>query len=76
MKFKDFKIVCVDLEYLKALHEVDSEVMYRKSAEYAKKPFLGILVTNANKKVCYSVHISERKAQDMGRCESVILQNV
>ena len=37
MKFKDFKIVCVDLEYLKALHEVDSEVMYRKSAEYAKK---------------------------------------
>ena len=50
MKFKDFKIVCVDLEYLKALHEVDSEVMYRKSAEYAKKPFLGILVTNADKK--------------------------
>lgn len=50
MKFKDFKIVCVDLEYLKALHEVDSEVMYRKSAEYAKKPFLGILVTNDDKK--------------------------
>lgn len=50
MKFKDFKIVCVDLEYLKALHEVDSEVMYRKSVEYAKKPFLGILVTNADKK--------------------------
>ena len=24
MKFKDFKIVCVDLEYLKALHEVES----------------------------------------------------
>lgn len=42
MKFKDFKIDCVDLEYLKALHEVDSEVMYRKRAEY-KKRILSIL---------------------------------
>lgn len=50
MKFKEFKIVQVDLEYLKALHTADSEVMYRKSVEYKKKPFLGILVTNHNQK--------------------------
>lgn len=30
MKFKEFKIVQVDLNYLQALHEVDSEVMYRR----------------------------------------------
>ena len=50
MKFKEFKIVQVDLNYLQALHDVDSEVMYRRSADYAKKPFLGILVTNHDRK--------------------------
>lgn len=50
MKFKDFKIVRVDLKYLEALHDVDTEVMYKKSAVYANKPFLGILVTNNDKK--------------------------
>ena len=50
MKFKDFKIVQVDLDYLTALHDADSEVMYRRSADYAKKPFLGILVTNHDRK--------------------------
>ena len=39
MKFKDFKIVQVDLDYLKALHDADSEVMYRRSADYAKSHF-------------------------------------
>ena len=38
------------MDYLKALHDVDSEVMYRRSADYAKKPFLGILVTNHDRK--------------------------
>lgn len=50
MKCEEFKIVHVDLDYLKALHDVDSEVMYRERDEYAKKPFLGILVTNDEKK--------------------------
>lgn len=50
MKCEEFKIVHVDLNYLKALHDADSEVMYREGAEYAKKPFLGILVTNNEKK--------------------------
>ena len=49
-KYEEFKIVHVDLDYLKALHDVDNEVMYRENAEYAKKPFLGILVTNDGKK--------------------------
>lgn len=50
MKCEEFKIVHVDLSYLKALHSADNEVMYREGAEYAKKPFLGILVTNDEKK--------------------------
>ena len=50
MKLKVLKIVKVDLDYLKALHDADSEVMYRRSADYAKKPFLGILVTNHDRK--------------------------
>lgn len=49
-KYEDFKIVHVDLDYLKALHDVDNEVMYRDNTQYAKKPFLGILVTNDGKK--------------------------
>lgn len=50
MKFEDFKIVRVDLKYLEALHDVDTEVMYKKSSVYANKPFLGILVTNNDRK--------------------------
>lgn len=50
MRCEEFKIVHVNLDYLKALHDVDNEVMYRVGSEYAKKPFLGILVTNDEKK--------------------------
>lgn len=50
MKCEEFKIVHVDLNYLKVLYDADNEVMYREGAEYAKKPFLGILVTNDEKK--------------------------
>ena len=60
MKFKEFKIVQVDLNYLQALHEVDSEVMYRRSADYAKKPFLGILVTNHDRKYEYRLLLQKR----------------
>ena len=50
MNWEEFKIVHVDAEYMKALHNADHEVMYRENAEYVKKPFLGILVTNEEKK--------------------------
>ena len=50
MIFKDFKLVHVNLNYLEALHDADSEVMYRRGTVYAKKPFLGILVMNNDKK--------------------------
>ncbi len=43
VKFSDFSIYNVDVEYLKYLHDVDSEVFYR-SDERVKKPFLGVVV--------------------------------
>ena len=46
MTCDEFKIVNVDLNYLKKLNEADNEVMYKNNQEYQKKPFLGILVTN------------------------------
>lgn len=46
MNCDDFKIVNVNLDYLKKLNETDNEVMYKDNQEYQKKPFLGVLITN------------------------------
>ena len=44
MKFKDFKFVYISTDYLKALHEEDSEIFYAESSGYELKPHLGILI--------------------------------
>lgn len=46
MKCDDFKIVYVDIDYMRALYNVDNEVMFREGASYRKKPFLGVLISN------------------------------
>ena len=44
MKFKDFKFVYVDTDYLKSLHEEDPEILYAENSGYESKPHLGILI--------------------------------
>ena len=52
------KFINVDVDYLKALHEVCSEVRYRESG-YDNKPFIGVLVSNADEN--YVIPISSAK---------------
>ncbi len=44
VEFKDFGFYNVDIDYLKYLNGVDSEVSYSAEKAYDRKPFLGILV--------------------------------
>lgn len=46
MDYKNFKIVNVDINYMRALYNADNEVMFSASNSYRNKPFLGILITN------------------------------
>ncbi len=50
MNCEDFKIVNVDINYMRALYNADSEVMFRDGDSYRNKPFLGILITNDSQK--------------------------
>lgn len=45
MKFTDFKFVYVNTDYLKLLHDEDTEVLYAANSGYEAKPHLGILIT-------------------------------
>lgn len=45
MKVEQFKLVYINSEYLKALHNVDSEVMFQENNNYEIKPHLGILIS-------------------------------
>ena len=50
MKFKlidNLKFVNVDLNYLKKLYEISSEV-YFKESDYQNRPYLGILLSSDN----------------------------
>jgi len=42
--YKDFGFYTVNTDYLKLLSEADNEVYYSATEEYARKPFLGIVV--------------------------------
>lgn len=44
VKFKDFGLYNVDVEYLRYLNQVDSEVQFSEQKAYEQKPFLGIIV--------------------------------
>ena len=44
MEFTDFKFVYVDTNYLKMLHEADTEILYAENSGYEVKPHLGILI--------------------------------
>lgn len=46
MNYKDFKIVNVDIDYMRTLYNADHEVMFSAGNSYRNKPFLGILITN------------------------------
>lgn len=50
MNFINFKFVYISLDYLKALYEADSEIFFVNSSKYEKKPYLGILINEANRK--------------------------
>ena len=45
MKFEQFKFVFINSDYLKALHAVDSEVLFQENNNYDLKPHLGILIS-------------------------------
>lgn len=42
--YQDFGFYHVDLDYLRYLHGIDSEVQFSESKNYSAKPFLGIVV--------------------------------
>jgi len=44
MEFEKFGFYTVDIDYLKYLHDIDSEVYYVNSSSYVGKPFLGVLI--------------------------------
>lgn len=46
MKFETFKFVYISLDYLRAMHEIDSEIFFKDSSDYEKKPHLGILINH------------------------------
>lgn len=50
MDFEDFKFIYVSLDYLKAMHDADSEVFFSDSVAYEKKPHLGILINQTGRK--------------------------
>lgn len=48
MQFKEFRFIYISLDYLRKMHEVDSEVFFVDDLSYEKKPHLGILITEGN----------------------------
>lgn len=50
MKFKEFRFVYILEDYLKTLHEVDTEIFYISNEDYSKKPHLGIMTMCGNRK--------------------------
>ena len=46
MKFSKVQFVYIDIDYLKAMNEADSEIFYdENNKEYKFKPHLGMLIT-------------------------------
>jgi protein AbiQ len=52
------KFIHVDTEYLKVLHDACEEVRYKQSG-YESKPFVGVLITNGDRK--YVIPLSSAK---------------
>ena len=52
------QFIAIDQSYLKKLHETCSEIYY-KSSGYEKKPYIGILINNNNRK--YVIPLSSAK---------------
>ena len=50
MKFKDFRLIYVSQDYLNFLHEIDSEIFFMNQKNYEKKPYLGILISENDRK--------------------------
>lgn len=44
VQFKEFGLYNIDVEYLRFLNQIDSEVQFSESKDYEQKPFLGIVV--------------------------------
>lgn len=61
MTFGEFRFVFIDQNYLKALHDVDSEIFYSTRTDYSKKPHLGILITCNGKK--YVIPLTSAKTK-------------
>ena len=57
--FEDFGLYNIDIDYIKYLNSIESEVRYDESRNYTKKPFLGILFPMGEKK--YFVPITSAK---------------
>jgi len=43
-RFENFGLYHIDTDYLKYLHEIDSEVQFSLDKDYEQKPFLGLIV--------------------------------
>ena len=61
VEFSDFCFVFVKPEYLKALHDADSEIFYSTDTDYSQKPHLGILTTCNNRKYVIPLTSAKRK---------------
>lgn len=61
MEFNSFCFVYVNVEYLRALHEADSEVFYSEETDYSHKPHLGILVEECGYKYVIPLTSAKKK---------------
>lgn len=61
MKFGEFKFIYISLDYLRKMHEVDSEVFFVDNTAYEKKPHLGILVTEGKWKYVIPLTSAKQK---------------
>ena len=64
IEFLNFRFYTVDIEYLRFLYSLDSEVMYSSDKNYKDKPFLGTLITVFDKK--YLIPLTSAKKKHVG----------
>ncbi len=61
MKFSNFDFVYISVDYLRELHKADSEVFFSENSNYDKKPHLGVLVNNEDKKYVIPLTSAKQK---------------
>lgn len=64
MKFDKMQFVYIDVNYLKKLNEVDSEIFYDESRDYTKKPHLGILLNNEGREYVIPLTSAKEKHKE------------